>query len=651
MKKIFYLTIMMAAGLLSAANAEPGKYLFILSGQSNMQGMDQKLSFEPRVIEEYGKDNILIVKEAIGGRPIRMWVHDWAPAPEWKVDPDIPNTKPPLKEENGVMYNSMMEKIADATAGKKPQAIAFCWIQGERDARERHSAVYEKSLKKLFQQLENDFPDTPIVFVIGKLSDFGKDNKQAFYPEWEEVCRAQEKVALDTPRCTIFSTDDLNTGDSPPHWKTKKISQRVDDLHMSAEGYKIMGTRFAEESIKLLNARSALECGDDVSALKAPTGSDALQSASRTYNDGTAPEVTDLNAADVSYAKEKEIPDLKHPFISTAPKDRGDGIPVGRLDENAQQLIRHFAKEIENGTHGEVDSLLISKDGKLVFESYYRRGRANYPHYQMSITKSYTAMALGRAIQLGYLTMADLDKPVVDFLKELDQSKLVSGATDITLAEAMNMHSGIRIDKDKAKELMKNPAQLKGQGQIQAYMENSAPIPASPREFKYQGSDPSMTIQVLETVVPGSAAEFIKTELLGKMGITNYGWQDDVSGLPKSAAGSSMRSRDMLKWGLMVMNQGRWNSEQLIPAAFVERATDRIYTNPQGTSYGYFWWRANVEVGGKAYDCKSGRGAGGQFILMLPELDLIAIITSHNKGMGKMLKTAPGKIIPAFIRP
>ncbi|MCF7847648.1 MAG: hypothetical protein K9M45_02265 [Kiritimatiellales bacterium] len=230
-----------------------GEILFILSGQSNMQGMDQRQTFEPRIFQEYGKENVLIVKEAIGGRPIRMWVHDWAPAPGWKVDPNIPNTKPPTKEENGIMYDSMMQKIKKATAGERPKAIAFCWIQGERDARERHSAVYERSLRKLFSQLKEDFPDTPVVFVIGKLSDFGKGNKEPLYPEWEEVCRAQENVARDTPRCTLFSTDDLNTGDSPPHWKTKQVSQRVDDLHMSAEGYRIMGTRFAEESIKLLN--------------------------------------------------------------------------------------------------------------------------------------------------------------------------------------------------------------------------------------------------------------------------------------------------------------------------------------------------------------------------------------------------------------
>jgi CubicO group peptidase (beta-lactamase class C family) len=368
-------------------------------------------------------------------------------------------------------------------------------------------------------------------------------------------------------------------------------------------------------------------------------------------SNGLAPEITDLNAADVSYALEQEIPDLEQPFMDAAPNDLNDGIPVGRLgaDGGNKKMILQFAQEIAEGELGEVDSLLLSYKGKLLFESYYRRGRANYPHYQMSITKSYTAMALGRAMQLGYLTMADLDKPVVEFLKDLDQSQLVPGATSITLAEAMNMRSGIRIDAGNAKELMKNPGKLEGQGQIQAYLETSAPIPAAPREYKYQGSDPSITMQVIEALVPGSAKEFIKTELLEKLGITNYAWQDDVSGLPKSAAGSSMRSRDMLKWGMLVMNEGKWNGGQLVPAAFVERATDRIYTNPQETSYGFFWWRADMKVGDKNYDCKSARGAGGQFILLLPELDLIAIITSHNKGMGKTLEVAPEKILPAFI--
>jgi CubicO group peptidase (beta-lactamase class C family) len=367
---------------------------------------------------------------------------------------------------------------------------------------------------------------------------------------------------------------------------------------------------------------------------------------------GLAPEIVDLSAKDISYAKEQHIPDLKQPFISTTPEDLGDGVEVAALGEYGgdKKSILAFADEIAAGKHGEVDSFLIYNDGRLVFESYYRRGRRNYPHYQMSITKSYTAMAIGRAIQLDHLTMADLDKPVVGFLKDVDRSKLAPGADSITLNQAMNMRSGVRVSKQKISELRKSAAALQGQGQIQAYLQHTQPITAESKQFKYQGCDPAMAMQVLEVVVPGSARNFIETELLGKMGIKRYGWQNDVSGLPKSAAGSSMRSRDMIKWGMLTQNGGQWNGEQLIPSDFVDRATGKLHTNPQATSYGYFWWRHDMKVGDQICDCKSGRGAGGQFILMLDELDLIFVVTSHTKGMGGMMKSIAEEVLPAFLK-
>ncbi|MEM7602855.1 MAG: serine hydrolase, partial [Verrucomicrobiota bacterium] len=367
--------------------------------------------------------------------------------------------------------------------------------------------------------------------------------------------------------------------------------------------------------------------------------------------DGTAPEVVDLNAEDASFSLESKLPYLDEPFLNPGPNQLNDGIPVARLTRahGDRRAILNFAREIASGKHGEIDSFLLMKDGKLLYESYFRRGRSNFPHYQMSITKSYTAMALGRAIQLGHFTMEDLDRPVVSFLGELDTSRLVDGANDITLAEAMNMHSGIRIDEAAAKELRKDPSKLIGQGQVQAYLENSAPIPAAPRDYKYQGSDPSMIMQVIEAVVPGTARSFIEEELLGQMGITDYAWQTDTSGLPKAAAGSSFRSRDMLKWGMLLMDEGKWKDEQLIPAEFVTQATDRLYTNLQNTSYGFFWWRHDMEVGDRKIDCISGRGAGGQFILMFPKLKLISVITAHNKGMGETLKVFPDKVLSALI--
>ena len=204
------------------------------------------------------------------------------------------------------------------------------------------------------------------------------------------------------------------------------------------------------------------------------------------------------------------------------------------------------------------------------------------------------------------------------------------------------------MSNDKVTMLMKKPDQLKGIGQLQAYLSHSDPIPEKDIKFKYQASDPAITMQLVEAVVPGSAKDFIKNEFLGKMGISNYGWQEDISGLPKSAAGSSLRSRDMIKMGLLVLNKGKWNGEQLIPEKFIEAATSPLTVSWRNNSYGYFWWVNEYKINGKTYICKAGRGAGGQFIFMFPQLELITVVTAHNKGMGTMLKELPPKIIPAF---
>jgi CubicO group peptidase (beta-lactamase class C family) len=370
-------------------------------------------------------------------------------------------------------------------------------------------------------------------------------------------------------------------------------------------------------------------------------------------SNGLAPEVPGLNLADKLYRLEAKLPDLEKPYISAAPEEKKDGLVVGKLgvDGGDRAMIEAFANELaaaaKDETAGHVDSMLISYRGKLLFESYYRRGRANFPHYQMSITKSYTALAVGRAMQLGLLKMEDLDKPAISFLKELDKTKLVAGADTITLAQAMQMGSGIRLAKEKEKELMKNPAQLKGLGELQAYLQHSDPIPPAPREFKYQEPDTAIAMQVVNAVVPNGAEEFFKTELLGRLGITQYHWEHAISGLPKSAAGSSILSRDMLKFGQLILNKGKWKGEQLIPAAYLVRATTPSQVNER---YGFFWWIEDFTVGGKTYPSFQGRGAGGQFIFMFPGLDLVAVVTSHNKGMGEMLKTLPQRIIPAFVQ-
>jgi CubicO group peptidase (beta-lactamase class C family) len=371
-------------------------------------------------------------------------------------------------------------------------------------------------------------------------------------------------------------------------------------------------------------------------------------------SNGLAPEVTDLNAKDVSYALEQKLPDLKEPFIDPSPADKQDGLPVGELGKDGGDRAKVMAfvdsiiKDSGSPKIGQTDSFLVTHKGKLIFESYYRRGRLNYPHYQMSITKSYAALAIGRAIQLGYLSMEDLHKPVVSFLKELDLSKLAEGADTITLHQAMHMNSGIRLDQ-KAINSAKGMS-LVGQGQIQAYLQNSAAIGAYPRLFKYQGADPCLTMQVLQAVVPMGAEAFIRDELLKPLGISQYYWQNDTSGYPKSAAGCSFRSRDMMKFGLLVQAKGKWKGVGFIPEAFIDVAVNPVVKAYGKSHYGYFWWVEDIDHDGKSYRVRQGRGAGGQFIYMVNDLDLIVVVTAHNKGMGDMLHRLAEKVLPAFVK-
>ena len=338
-----------------------------------------------------------------------------------------------------------------------------------------------------------------------------------------------------------------------------------------------------------------------------------------------------------------DVPYLDQAFIDATPDDRKDAIAVGELgiDGGNKDMILKLAREIAEGKHDRIDSLLIAHKDKLLFESYYLRGRINLPHPQASTTKAYVGLAIGRGIQLGHLTMADLDKPLVSFLNDLDPIKLTAGAERITLHKAMTMRSGIRIDRDKMEELRKNPSQFKGQGLVQTYLEHSEPITPKTQTFLYRYIDPSMVMQVLDAVVPGTAKAFIKNELLDQMGIVDYRWREDISGLPRGGSGASMTSRAMLKWGLLAMNKGKWQGRQLVPEAFIAKATskmvqpdaDKIATAEEitATSYGYFWWLDDMKVGQGHYLSKSAQGGGGQFIIVMDAFDLIVVVTAHQK--------------------
>lgn len=213
--------------------SDDGVHLFILSGQSNMAGLNPQESFTPTVEKEFGKANVVVVKDAVGGQPIRRWFREWK---------DAKGVKP---QKNGDLYDQLMGKVKPAIKGKKIATVSFFWMQGERDAREKHGEVYGASLQGILDQLATDLDRKDINFVIGRLSDFDMDNKR--YPHWTKVREVQVAFAKKYARGAWVDTDDLNDG------KNRRGKEIKNDLHYSADGYVTFGKRLADASIKLIH--------------------------------------------------------------------------------------------------------------------------------------------------------------------------------------------------------------------------------------------------------------------------------------------------------------------------------------------------------------------------------------------------------------
>ena len=211
-------------------------HLFILSGQSNMVRLDPEISFTPAIDKAFGQENIIIVKDAHSARPIRRWYKNWGPP--------YADAKQPY----GDLYDILMNKVYHAIQDKKILSVTFVWMQGERDARERHGDIYASSLKGLIDQLKTDLNQSEINFVIGRLSDYGMCSWR--FRHWNRVRDAQVMVAESSDRGAWVNTDDLNDG---LNHKGKYIS---DDLHYSVEGYRLLGQRFADKAILLINRHS-----------------------------------------------------------------------------------------------------------------------------------------------------------------------------------------------------------------------------------------------------------------------------------------------------------------------------------------------------------------------------------------------------------
>ena len=105
--------------------------------------------------------------------------------------------------------------------------------------------------------------------------------------------------------------------------------------------------------------------------------------------------------------------------------------------EKGYIVVKNFIGDVENNKYGPLASILAWHKGKLVFEMYANYGYENSPHFLMSVTKTITSLLLSRAIEMGYLSVADLQNPVLDFFPDIDRTNIKAEAAAVTLYEVL----------------------------------------------------------------------------------------------------------------------------------------------------------------------------------------------------------------------
>jgi len=134
---------------------------------------------------------------------------------------------------------------------------------------------------------------------------------------------------------------------------------------------------------------------------------------------------------------------------------------------------------------------------------------------------------------------------------------------------------------------------------------------------------------VLEQATKQPLADYAAQVLERPLGITASKWNRSPEGIGMGGGGTRYRSRDLARLGELVLAEGRWQGKQLIPAGYVRAMVSAQASAGDGSDYGYQWWGLRLPVDGQQTTVWTMSGKGGNYVFVMPEKKLVAVITSQ----------------------
>ena len=310
------------------------------------------------------------------------------------------------------------------------------------------------------------------------------------------------------------------------------------------------------------------------------------------------------------------------------------------------ELLRQAISDLPPASEHGLRSMLVMRRGKLVLEAYWNGYDKNAQQDIRSATKSITSLLVGIAIDHGFVK--GIDEPLRTYLGSVYPNSTAL-QQNITLEDLLTMRSGLACnDRDEG-----SPGQeermYRERDWVCYFLNLPAVSPAGQATHYCTGGTIALGRVISEAskrAIPTFADEF----LFKPLGIKEAHWSYFDNHRQTDTGGHlSLRPRDMARIGQLVLQGGVWNGQSLVPRAWIEQSTNEHTRIDGGKPYGYLWWRLLVPFRGSDVSAIFAGGNGGQYIFVVPELELVAVFTGGNYNSRRAQR--PFQIMNKYILP
>ncbi|MGY8661700.1 serine hydrolase [Bradyrhizobium sp. UFLA05-109] len=328
------------------------------------------------------------------------------------------------------------------------------------------------------------------------------------------------------------------------------------------------------------------------------------------------------------------------PDDSGVPAARGDGWPIASANED--KLVDRAAlgrmTERLTASAANIHSVVVAHGGRLVFERYFKgtdeiNGRrvenlafdADTLHNVKSVSKSIASLAVGIAIDRGII--GGLNEPIFSFFPELADLRTPE-KEGIRLSHLLTMSLGLKwVEAIPSNENDNDEVRMHTAPDPCRYV-LGLPATALPgQQFFYNTGALTLLSAIMRKATGRPLDEFAREALFEPMGITHVEWTR-VKGDSDAGGGLRLRPRDMAKIGQLVLAGGRWNGRQIVSKAWIDASMTPQLKATGPYFYGYLWWLGRSEINGRDVHWVGALGRGGQSIRIVPELDLVVVVTA-----------------------